>query len=468
MEAWEIVGLTLFGLYLIYVLLSAAAVFGGSGSAQSAWAWLLALLCFPVFGLLLYLLFGREGRRQAAFRQKGLEDLRLLARTCFEAEPYIPQVPQEGEKLLRQLLRTGSLPLAAKDGQIFSEGAELWEALQTDIKAAKNRIWLESYLLRSDETGRALAALLAEKAAEGVQVRVLYDSLGCRGAGHRLFAPLRAAGGEEAAFLPPLFWRLNFRNHRKVIAIDGIIGYIGGFNIGSEYLGLSRRFGHWRDAHLRFCGSAVYLLEQRFAMDRDHLTGQTTDLPPLPDYGEGVPVQIASGGPDCSRQTVRNALFTLITGAKESIRLASPYFVPDEALLTALETAALSGVTVEIMLPANPDHPFVFGAALSWCRSLLPAGVKVYLYENGFLHSKVLAVDEKLLSLGTTNLDVRSFRLNFETNAFVYDEYLTLQWVQVFEEDKKDCRLLTAESFAQLPLSLRFRIAVGRLLSPLL
>lgn len=295
----------------------------------------------------------------------------------------------------------------------------------------------------------------------------------------RDFKRFKEKGGHVESFFPsklPLInLRMNNRNHRKIVIIDGQIGYVGGFNVGNEYLGLSKKFGYWRDTHLRIQGNAVSALQLRFILDwnsqshRDNITYSSQYFPkPQQTHNGNIGVQIASSGPDEFWEQVKYGYLKMISMAKNDIYIQTPYFVPDEAFMDALKIAALGGVNVNIMIPSKPDHPFVYWATFKNVASLLEAGARVYLYDNGFLHAKTLTIDDEITSVGTTNMDNRSFTLNFEVNAFVYNEELAREVRESFEEDLKVCSELTKERYAQRSLWIKFKESVSQLLSPIL
>lgn len=267
--------------------------------------------------------------------------------------------------------------------------------------------------------------------------------------------------------------RLNFRNHRKLVIIDGKVGYVGGFNVGDEYLGLNPKFGFWRDTHLRIEGSAVKAIQTRFILDwnqasKHHdITYQPHYFPIVETQGN-IDLQIVTSGPDSEWEQIKNGYIKLISSAKKSILIQTPYFIPDASLLDALRIASLSGVDVKIMIPNKPDHLFVYWATTFNAGQLLRAGAKVYIYDNGFIHAKMIVVDEEVSSVGTANIDVRSFKLNFEVNAFIYDEGMAETLTRIFYKDVEVCRQLTIEEFEKRSKWIRFKESIARLVSPIL
>jgi len=357
--------------------------------------------------------------------------------------------------------------------KLFFDGSSKFEEMLKDIRQAKRFIHLEYYIIRNDETGKRLIDTLAEKAAQGVDVRFLIDGMGCIFIPKRFFKTLKKSGGHLAYFLTPHFFRINFRNHRKICVIDGAIGYIGGLNIGNEYLGLVKRFGFWRDTHIKLRGNAVKQLELRFLMDWNFCSPDYIDFtggffPQVRNAGSCVSMQIVSSGPDTAQHNILNAYIKMINEANNTIYIQSPYFVPDSSIFDALRIAALSGIDVRIMIPSKRDHPFVYWASLSYLGELLELGAKCYKYERGFVHSKIIMVDSLVSSVGTANMDIRSFKLNFECNAFIYDEKVTKQLEEQFIRDIEESTRIEYEWYLQRGNLTKIRESVSRLLSPLL
>ncbi|MDQ0339057.1 cardiolipin synthase [Caldalkalibacillus uzonensis] len=274
---------------------------------------------------------------------------------------------------------------------------------------------------------------------------------------------------------PLLNHRLNFRNHRKIVVVDGEVGFVGGLNIGDEYLGKDPFFGHWRDTHLKVEGEAVRSLQMIFLLDWFYMTGEKLLYPPYlsphlidHDRQQEGGVQIIASGPDHEWEVIKKLYFAMITSAKEKVYISSPYFIPDEDILSALKVAALSGVQVKLILPSKPDHKIVFWATRSYFTELLEAGVEIYLYQKGFMHSKVVIVDEELASIGSANMDMRSFHLNFEVNAFLYRNHSVKRLVEDFRQDISDSQQVMLNRYRQRKFHHRLYESVARLFSPLL
>lgn len=452
------------------------------------WSWLMLLTLIPGFGFIFYLVFGFEGRKHARFLAKNHNDQKLKEQYFREFEnitenledyiktshsDFYKNEPQYQDIFYLNKV-TGLSPLRCDNSvTIYSEGNSKFEAMLKDIKNAKEFIHLEYYIVRSDNLGRHIMQALAEKAKQGVEVKLLYDGMGNIFNSRSFNKPLIDAGGSVGIFLSPYSIRLNYRNHRKLCIIDGKIGYVGGLNIGDEYLGRVKRFGFWRDSHIRFEGSAVHDLELRFISDWNFTTKNKMVLdkryfPEPISVKNGVNMQILSSGPDCSLNSIQYGYFKMITEASKSVCFQTPYFIPDDSLLEALKTTALSGIDVKIIIPAKPDHPFVFDAGISYISELLDSGVKCYKYEKGFIHSKFITIDDKITSIGTANMDIRSLKLNFEVNAFIYDEMITKSFNESFKNDLKDCTEITKEWYESRGKFYKIKEAVARLISPLL
>lgn len=397
-----------------------------------------------------------------------------------QREWAIEQMPigEHQRPLLQLAHRIGKSPVSlATESRVLTNGEETFSTIFEELEKATHHIHLEYYIVRHDEVGQKLKTILIEKAKKGVHVRFLYDAVGSWKLSKTYIQELRDAGVEMIPFspvrLPFLSNTINFRNHRKIIVIDGTIGFVGGLNIGDEYLGKDKYFGFWRDTHLWIRGEAVRTLQLIFLQDWYYMTGKTLLTPEylspeLVHYDGQGGVQLIAGGPDQKWEVIKHLYFAMITSAQRSIWIASPYFVPDEDILTALKIAALSGLDVRILAPKRPDKKIVFYASRSYFPELLEAGVKIYEYSKGFLHSKIMIVDGELASIGTANMDMRSFHLNFEVNAFLYHTDSTKKLVADFLKDLKEASPIDYETFQQRPLSIRVVESVSRLLSPLL
>lgn len=471
---------------ILNVFLAITIIFLERRNVSSTWAWMMVLFFIPILGFVLYLILGQKFKKRklaklVGINQSMITDLILDQRHQLQSGKLdiADPVADDYSDLISMNLTTGyALFTTHNKVDIYTDGNEKFDALIADIKKARHHIHLVYYIVRNDELGRRLMKALTEKAAEGVEVRFLYDHIGSSSLPRKFFKDFRVAGGQERAFFPSripyINFKINFRNHRKLALIDGQIGYIGGFNVGNEYLGLDKHFGKWRDTHLRIQGKAVLQMQAQFMIDwnmaSSRKVGYNQSYFPaiIEDCASNIGMQIVASGPDTEYQEIKNSYIKMIYSARKSVFLQTPYFVPDSSLLNALRTAALSGMDVRIMLPSKRDHFFVYWATQSYLENLLACGIKVYMYDEGFLHAKTLVVDGKAASVGTANLDIRSFKLNFEMNAFLYNQEVAERLVSIFEKDMESCHLLTLERYKQRPLLSRFKESISRLLSPIL
>jgi cardiolipin synthase len=377
---------------------------------------------------------------------------------------------------MQLILNNTSFPVTLyNDLKVLSGSEQIFSAMIEAMEAAQKHIHLETYILRSDEIGTRIIEILLQKASEGVDIRVIYDGLGSGNLGEGYLQSLRDAGVNIRPFFPVrlsfLHNRINYRNHRKILVVDDSTGFLGGVNIGDEYLGRDPQVGNWRDTHLRINGNAVCYLHHIFLQDWFFITREPShdEFPcPLTNKPGNKLVQIAASGPDTHWEAIMQIYYYAIATAEKSIFLTSPYFIPNESILTSLKTAALGGVDVKILLPANPDHKILFYAAMSYLEELLEAGVEIYLYKKGFIHAKVLTIDGIVSSVGSANMDQRSFKLNFEVNALIYDEEITQRLEADFWDDLQDSEPIVLENFKERPLTRRIIESATRLLSPLL
>ncbi len=454
-------------------------------TASSAWAWILVLFFIPVLGFVLYLLFGKPLRKERLNRPAAYENPDFMERLNrqrddLRAGRFTPPSPLAAEWLdLIQMnaARTDAPLSTAGNIRLFNDGKRKFDALFEDIQQAQSHIHLQYFILNDDDLGRRLVSLLTEKAQQGVKVLFLYDALGSSSLPKRFFDEFEKAGGKTAAFLPAMLAsinpRFNHRNHRKLAVLDGTVGYIGGFNVGDEYIGEKKEFGYWRDTHLRLEGNIVHSLQNRFFIDWNQaaekypMKYQETYFPEIGDV-PGAAMQIVASGPLEMREDIKNGYLKMIHHARKSIFLQTPYFIPDKSIMDALRTASLGGVDVQLMIPHQADHLFVHSATLAFARELLEDGVKVYSYKNGFLHAKTLVVDGQACSVGSANMDVRSFALNFELNAFVYDAQPAAEMAEFFRHDRKLSVELTEAYFKEQHWVEKAKQDIAKLVSPIL
>ena len=472
------------GIFILNFLLAIVIVFFERRDPKTIWAWLLVLYFVPVLGFLLYLFVGRDMRKYKMFKNKELEDAVQSAVVKQEQRAKSKKIFQNNEKLSRyhdlvlyNLSAAKSVYTDDNEVEIYTDGKEYFKQLSEEIRNAKEFIHIQSYIIKSDELWLGLEELLYEKVKEGVEVRVLYDSMGCRKMTKGDWERIRSKGILVGEFFPAFFRRLhlrvNYRNHRKIMVIDGNCAYVGGFNIGREYLGLEKKFGYWRDTHLKISGSAAVSLHVRFVLDWNYATKQNLFENPKVihqfESGKGTDgVQIISSGPDTMNEEIRDNYQKLIGKARDHVYIQTPYLVPDEIILNEIKMAAYSGIDVKIMIPCKPDHPLVYWATYSYVGELIDAGVKCYTYNRGFLHAKGVMSDGLVCSYGTANMDVRSFKLNFEVNATIYSPKTTAKLEKIFEEDLAYCTEITQELYAKRSVMIRFKEQFSRMFSSIL
>lgn len=458
--------------------------------------WLLIFILLPGVGLLIYAVFGKNIRKRKLFKTQKLasnikeeklfenleeiKELVKLERVSINQDDLLDDTEEDYAKkrVINLLLNTGMFPFTTNNKvDVFENGIEKFDKLIEDIKTAKDHIHLEYFIIKDSEIGRKIKNLLIEKANEGVKIRILYDDVGCwRFWFHRgFFKDMKSYGIEIVPFLPAKFpiigGKLNYRNHRKIVVIDGKIGYTGGINIGDEYLGKNKKFGYWRDTHIRIEGSSVYMLQMIFLIDWYYTTREVIIKKkyfPKMDYIGNSMIQVVASGPDSDWEAIHYAYFSAICQAKKRVYIETPYFIPDESILRALKSAALSGVDVRIIFPKIADHKMVNNASYSYFGDILKSGGKVYLYNKGFIHSKVIIIDDKIASTGSANMDLRSFMLNFEINAFIYDKNVIQTMTEDFFEDIKNSKQINIEEFESRNIIKKIKESVSRLFSPIL
>lgn len=446
------------------------------------WAWIMIVIFIPFIGFITYLLFGLDGKKYNDFAKKYKYDKEILNQYS-QLQNNIQGKNSNNLnniefKHLKNIINlnlklSGSEITYDNNISIYHEGQNKFEDLIKDINNAKHYIHIQYYIIKNDELGRRIINLLAKKASLNVEVKLLIDGMGSKFISKRILKPLISAGGKVEIFMPPNIIKINFRNHRKVCIIDGKIGYIGGFNIGNEYLGKVKKFGNWRDCHLRLEGSATKDLQKRFIMDWNY-SSQNAKIKidkfyfPVIYNTSGSCVQIVSSGPDTKWPSIQYAYINMISKARKSIYIQTPYFIPDESIYELLRVAALSGIDVKIMIPAYPDHPFVYWAALSYLGELINCGVKCYKYEDGFVHSKIVIIDNEIASVGSANMDIRSLKLNFEINAFIYSKKEVEILKNKFILDIYDSSIIDYNWYKKLSCLEKIKESLCRLISPLL
>ncbi|MBQ6632361.1 MAG: cardiolipin synthase, partial [Romboutsia sp.] len=369
--------------------------------------------------------------------------------------------------------------------QIYTEPNDFFDSLLEELKKAKKYINIQFYIFKDDKIGNKIIDILIDKAKSGVEVRLLYDAVGSRLFSDKSILKLKKSGVKVGSFFPSFLkiinFNLNYRNHRKLVIIDGNVGFIGGNNVGDEYLGKDPKFGYWRDTHLKIIGDSVRDLNIRFILDWRYTTKEDLVLNKyfnneekvnLNNYqlNDDIGVQIVSSGPDISElDEIKYGYIKMIQKAKKYVYIQTPYFILDKTLTDTLKIACFSGIDVRIMIPAKPDHPFVYWASSSYAGELLKYGAKLYNYNHdAFLHAKTVVVDDCICSIGTANFDIRSFELNFEINAFMYSSKMAKKQRKIFENDILKSKEITLDMYNSRSRYVRIKESISRLLSPIL
>lgn len=450
-------------------------------------AWLLVVTSLPVLGLVIYFFFGRNHKKNVIINRAC--SIQLARRSAYRYfRTRIPDIPEEYKRLIN-LFRRQSMAFPYPENQLhlFVSGESMLEGLIQDIRMAHHHIHLEFYIWEDDRVGNLVLEELAHKAASGVKVRVVYDDVGCWRVKKDFFERMKQKGIEVAVFMPVHFRKLtskvNFRNHRKIVVIDGSIGYVGGMNLADRYFFDSEDSKAWRDSHMRLEGSSVAGLQRAFLADWYVASGELitdacyypTDITASEYKGNAAMasgrlalVQIVTSMPTTYWQDIMQGMVLALLQAKSYCYIQSPYFMPTDRLLYAMQTAALSGVDVRLMIPEKADSALLTWASRSYLIDVMRAGVRVYLYQDTFLHAKTWVSDDFLSSCGSTNMDFRSLEHNFEVNAFVFDRKMAAVMKRIFLADQEKCRLLNLHVWEDRSRWRRIGESFIRLLSPLL
>jgi len=475
-------------LYVILVILVCMRVIYDTRSATKTLAYLLLIIFLPVIGMFTYFSFGINYRRRKLYSKK-LQMNETMERslnnriqtTSLEAYDQGKVSVSNNDRLFHYLLKEGSPLTGGNQVELLLNGEEKFPRVLEQLRAATHHIHIEYYIYENDETGNVIADLLIEKAQQGVEVRFIYDDFGSHSIRKKLVKRLRKAGVKAFPFHKIIFIafanRLNYRNHRKIIIIDGHTAFVGGINISNKYWNKPEFNNklYWRDTHLMICGPGVYYLQYLFladwnfcAVDRLSINEQFFPSPHTLYQPGNVLVQTAASGPDSDQPTILYAMLRAISLAKKELLITTPYFIPGESIMEALIVAAYSGIRIRILVPGISDSLLVNTAANSYYATLLEAGVEIYRYKKGFVHAKTLVSDRNLAMVGTANMDHRSFDLNFEVNALVYGTSIAGQLAQAFETDLQDAERIDAEKWLNRPLYMQLFEKTCRLLSPLL
>lgn len=445
-------------------------------TSQGAIAWSVSLITFPYLAVPLYWIFGRSKFHGyvKARDSKGLKINYIIKQMRDQAikKKVICKTRSQVEKALVEL---GGMPFTGyNDAELLINGKVTFESIFDGIDSAKDYILIQFFIVYNDDLGKALKAKLIKKAEEGVRVFFLYDEVGCHKLPSRYLKELRKKGVTANAFGTTKGFKnrfqLNFRNHRKIVIIDGHTAFVGGHNVGDAYVGKSRRFGMWRDTHVKVQGPSVQCVQFSFVEDWFWATDSVPELNwvPQPSINDNKKMMVFASGPADNLDTCGLMFTHAFNSAKKRVWISSPYFVPDSPVISALQLAALRGVDVRILLPEKPDHYLVYLASFSYYESTLPFGIKIYRYQPGFLHQKAMLVDDNASAIGTANLDNRSFRLNFEITMLLLDHETANDVKKMFEEDFSNSRQVTMEGFNKRPVWFKILVRFSRLLAPIL
>ena len=472
---WNYYTIGLLGIIYIFTVISCiVVVLSENRNPIRSLSWVIALLFLPGLGLIFYAFFGRSMRGRHLISRHNKRKLFQKQTVKHDLKAYdLTDTEQQVIKLTHRISR---YPFTLNnDATIFTDGREKFKKLKEDLYDAKESIYLQYYIFKDDQLGREIADILIKKAKEGLEVKVIYDHVGSFSASKKFFQRMKDAGIEAHPFFrvtfPQLANRINWRNHRKLVVIDRKIGYIGGMNIANRYLGLQEDGSMWRDTHMRVKGEIVESFLYSFSIDWNFLKNEgflKMDIDPPEDKGNETGMQLLTSGPTESWNNFELTFLRAIAGAKKCVYIQTPYFLPTEALLRALEAASLANVDVRIMLPIKSDSRTLQYASFSYITQCLKAGIKVYLYNPGMLHSKVMIIDDSFITTGSVNFDFRSFENNFEGNLFIYDSAINRTMKDIFFNDIKSCRKLTLTSWKKRPLLTRFLESIIKLLAPIL
>lgn len=469
-------------IFLIYQIIAIVAVIHvimDNRQPAKTMAWALVIWFVPVVGIVFYLFFGINTRKERHVSERSMNQLTKRSMLEFVEQKDL-RLPEKHKPLIDLFINQNlSLPFKDNYVEIYTDGYQFFPALLSAIHEAKNHIHIDMYIFAEDALGNLVADALIAKKREGVEIRVIYDDVGCWNVSHRFFERMREEGIEVASFLPVRFpsftSKVNYRNHRKIIVIDGTVGFIGGMNIALRYVKGTGTMP-WRDTMIKVSGGAVHALQRAFLVDwyfvdRTLLSDRKFYPSALHDglTANNCLAQVVTSGPVTPYPEIMQGFVRVILGARRYLFLETPYFLPNDSVLFALKTAALAGVDVRVLCPRYSDARFVEWASRSYLREIQEAGVQVSLYKPGFLHSKLMVCDDAITTCGSTNLDFRSFENNFEANIFFYDEGMALRMKKVFLDDEKQSVLLK-DIPGRMNSSFFVRLweSITRMLSPLL
>ena len=468
-------------MYILNVALAIAIIFAERKTPSATLAWVMFLAFIPILGFLFYFILNQNVSRSKINKLTENEEYfisgalkKQMNEMSSDSFEFKSKVAKKWESLIKlNQVYANSFYTEKNCPELITDGNVLRRRMYADIEAAKDTINVEFFIVKKDSVGMEFINLLTKKVKEGVAVRLLIDSLGSRFINDRVLKNYLEAGGKIGYFFKPKLkifgLKINYRNHRKIMVIDGKVAYTGGFNIAKEYVGKKKKFGYWRDSHIRLTGEGVIDLNARFILDWRFTTNEDLDVLKSAyisnEVTEPVGLQIISCGPESRREEVKRAYMKMITSAKRSVYIQTPYFVPDPSIIESIKMATQSGVDVKVMIPCKPDHVLVYWATYSYVGDLIRSGVRVFIYDKGFLHAKTMVCDGEVGTVGSTNFDNRSFRLNFETNAVIYDQKFAKKMEEAFQKDIEDSHELTLKEYNKRGLMIRIKEPIARLFS---
>ena len=477
------IALIIGNLYLLVIVFIIIKIILDKRDPVKSLSWIVVLILIPVFGVVLYLVFGQNmrRRRRLTLKEAGMKNrlskiankqMAEINNLYFDIFPNV----MRNRNTITLLLNNNLAPLTLDNDITILNNAEItFTEIKRSLLKAKRFIHIEYYILERGKLLDEIVDILRIKAEEGIEVRIIFDDVGSWDLKKSYIRKLRSYGIKAESFMPVIFprftSRINHRNHRKIIVIDGVTGFTGGINIADRYLNGTKKLGKWRDTHMKLQGGAVLSLETIFIEDWCFCSKEYLDdvdyLSPINYHGSSV-VQIASSGPDSDWASIMQAFFITITSANNHIYISTPYFIPNNAILTALKVASMSGVDVKIIIPEKADAKLTYWATRSYITELLDASIKVYRFKDGFNHSKIMMIDSSFSTIGTVNMDIRSFEANFEVTAMIYDKDKTVELEAQFLNDLTNSELITREMWDKNKKIDNLYEGLARLMSPLL
>jgi cardiolipin synthase len=469
----EIIGIFLALIHFGGILASIDVIMNGRTS-QGTIAWVILLLLFPYISLPLYIIFGnRKFSGYVNARKIKAGELNTLAQELINQLPSDCAILKKDYKTMHTTEKLAKMPFTKGNKiSLLIDGKNTFAEIFNEIDKAKEYIIVQFFIIKNDGLGNKLKNKLINKAKEKIKIYLLYDEIGCFGLPKKYFEDLRNAGINVQSFKTKKGWtnpfQLNFRNHRKIVIVDGNTAFVGGHNVGDEYLGLSKKFGHWRDTHTKIQGPAVQAVQLAFLED---WYWATKNIPKFkwssPLYFENHHILVLPSGPADELETCSLFFQYAINYAKKRIWITSPYFVPEPQIISSLHLAAIRGVDVRIMLPEKPDHILVYLSSFAFLDDLTKSGVKFYRYKKGFLHQKVMLIDDDVSTVGTVNFDNRSFHINFEITLLTVDKKFTKEVEKMLENDFKECRMLQSNEYKNKPFWFKVAVRIATLMSPI-